>query len=133
MITLSPKEANSGDVLFEPENTKGPFNQSLGLSAININEGEGEYVLYVAAPGMHREDFSVCIDKKTITIVASNREEASYANHRENNFSEWKRSLTLPDNADPLLTAATFNNGELEIHIPKGQNTEKDPLTLYVY
>ena len=103
------------------------------LSTINIDEAEQEYVLYVAAPGMQREDISVSVENGVITIVATGNKNEESANHGEQNSSEWKKSLRLPQNADPLLTAATCINGELQIHIPKGDNTEEKPLLIHVY
>jgi HSP20 family protein len=103
------------------------------LSTINIDEAEQEYVLYVAAPGMQREDISVSVEKGIITIIATGNKKEVAANHSKYNSPAWKKSFILPQNADPLLTAATCINGELRIHIPKGDNTEERPLMIHVY
>lgn len=106
----------------------------MGLSAININEQKEEYILYASAPGMRREDFYVSVDKKIITIIAAGKEVESYfKNIAGQTLSKQISTFTLPDNADPLLTCATYNNGSLEIHIPKGKNTEEKPLLIHVY
>jgi HSP20 family molecular chaperone IbpA len=131
--TLSPKKREKPSSLYQQEKTKDSF-QRMGLSAININEEKEEYILYAAAPGMRREDFYVSVDRKIITIIAAGKEgEPYFKNIGELHLAEQIRTFTLPDNADPLLTCATYNNGSLEIHIPKGKNTEEKPLLIHVY
>jgi len=61
------------------------------------------------------------------------RRRTYFKNGGEQDLSERVRTFTLPDNADPLLICATYNNGSLEIHIPKGKNTEEKPLLIHVY
>jgi len=104
----------------------------MGLSAININEAAEEYILYATASGLRREDFYVSVEKKIVTIVAGGRE-SWFNKTEEENLSEQVRTFTLPDDADPLLTAATYTNGSLEIHIPKGENREEKPVLIHVY
>ena len=129
--TLSPKKGEKSSPHYQPEKTKDSFDR-MGLSAININEAEEEYILYATASGLRREDFYVSVDKRIITIIASGKESHS-KNKVQQDLSEQVRTLTLPDDADPLLTAATYTNGSLEIHIPKGENTEEKPLLIHVY
>jgi HSP20 family molecular chaperone IbpA len=131
--TLSPKKRETPSSPYEQEKTKNSF-QRMGLSAININEQEEEYILYAAAPGLRREDFYVSVARKIITIIAAGKEgEPYFKNISGQDLSEQVRTFTLPDNADPLLMCATYNNGSLEIHIPKGKNTEEKPLLIHVY
>ena len=130
--TLSPKKREKPS-LYQTGQTKDPY-QSMGLSAIHINEKKEEYILYASAPGMRREDFYVSVNKKIVTIIAAGREgEPYFKNAGGQDLSERVRTFTLPDNADPLLICATYNNGSLEIHIPKGKNTEEKPLLIHVY
>jgi HSP20 family molecular chaperone IbpA len=105
----------------------------LQLSTINISEADQEYVLYATAPGLQREDISVSIEKRIITIVSTGNKDQPPSDPSRLNPSEWKKSLKLPENADPLFTSATCINGELQIHIPKGFNTEEKPLLIHVY
>jgi HSP20 family protein len=131
--TLSPKKRETLSSLHQQEKASNSL-QQMGLSAININEGKEEYILYASAPGLRREDFYVSIDKKIITIIAAGKQgEPYFKNLDEADLSEQISTFMLPDNADPLLTCATYNNGSLEIHIPKGKNTEEKPLLIHVY
>ena|SRR5258706_13523848 len=132
--TLSPSDEKTlPSAFYEPIKSIDMLQQVTQPSAIHITEDKGEYRLYIAAPGMRREDFFVCIDKNIITISGGKREETQYYEDRYNEDSEWVQTFVLPENADPLLSCATYINGELEIHIPKGKNTEEKPLLVYVY
>lgn len=104
-------------------------------SAINMNEGKGEYVVYVAVPGMERKDFSVSINNKLLTVAAVKREAIHcFSLFDEQSFPEWKETFTLPDDADTVMTAAVYKNGELEIHIPKGKDAQAGkPVDIYIY
>lgn len=119
MLTLSPFEE-----------VQAPSYDLLELSAININEEEKEYVLVATASGLRRENLHVCVEKKVLTIIANNQLDGAPV--KKGDRSE-VRYCPLPDNADPLLTCATYQNGSLEIHIPKGTNTEEKPLLIHVY
>jgi HSP20 family protein len=118
MTTLSSKD----------EKLKRSTRRVMELSAININEEEREYVLFATASGLRREDFSISVDKKVLTVIAAGSEAPIEPKKKGGkNPADQVRTFTLPDNADPLLTCATYNNGSLEIHIPKGRNTEDKP------
>jgi HSP20 family protein len=103
--------------------------QPLQLSSINISEADQEYILYVATPGKKREDISVSVEKGVVTIVAADKNEGTLP--RIKNY--WKKTIKLPPNADPLLSAASCINGELQIHIPKGESIDEKPQLIHVY
>ncbi|MFN8289841.1 MAG: Hsp20/alpha crystallin family protein [Chitinophagaceae bacterium] len=104
-------------------------------SAIKVNESGSEYVVYVAVPGMERKDFSLTIDKKMLTVAAVKKEAVHcFSLFDEQTFPEWKESFILPEDADTVMTAAVYRNGELEIHIPKGKNhNEGKPVDVFIY
>lgn len=104
--------------------------------AANISETETEYFIIMGIPGLHREDFSIKIDKSVITIAAKKESPAfSCVNDRcEYDYTDWSRAFALPADADSLLASAEYQNGELIIHIPRsdaGENQVK--ATIYVY
>ncbi|HKC35412.1 MAG TPA: Hsp20/alpha crystallin family protein [Chitinophagaceae bacterium] len=130
--TLSPKKREMSASLYTQGKTKDSA-ELMGLSAININEAEEEYILYATAAGLCREDLYVSVDKKIVTIIAAGSKEPYFKKKGGKDLSEQVRTFILPDDADPLLTAASYSNGSLEIHIPKGSNTEEKPLLIHVY
>lgn len=118
----------------KPQNLAGKRDTAI-TSAINMNEGKEEYVVYVAVPGMERKDFSVTINNKLLTVAAVKKEAIHcFSLFDEQSFAEWKETFTLPDDADTVMTAAVYKNGELEIHIPKGKDVHAGkPVDIYIY
>lgn len=104
-------------------------------SAINVDEKNEEYVVYVAVPGMQRKDFSVNISSKLLTVAAAKKEAMHcFSPYNEQNFAKWQETFSLPEDADTVMTAAVYRNGELEIHIPKGKSTTTStPVEVFVY
>ncbi len=103
--------------------------------SVNIDDQEAEYVVYLAVPGMERKDFSVSICHGKLMVAAAKREALHTASPCEKQtFPEWKETYSLPQDADTMMTAALYRNGELEIHIPKGkQDTSDSPVEVFVY
>lgn len=102
---------------------------------INVGNAKNEYIIYVAVPGMQRKDFSVIIKNNKLTVSAAKTEALHcFSTIERLSFPEWKETFTLPDDADTVMTAAIYKNGELEIHIPKGRSyTTGSPVELFVY
>lgn len=89
-----------------------------------LQESQDEYVLYVAVPGMQRKDFAITIKGKEL-IVSANKKETLHIFHEneEPTHLRWAETFKLPEDADTVMTAAVYRNGELAIHIPKGKST----------
>lgn len=111
--------------------------EALCIPAVNIIETATEYVLEIASPGMHREDFNIEIEQSVISISAKsekNSEVSSVSDRCEYNYTEWTRAFALPEDADVVLAHAKYCNGELIIRIPRGNTNEnKEKTTVYVY
>jgi HSP20 family protein len=113
----------------------GRFTLAVNLFTMNINEGKEEYIIYVAVPGMLREDISISIKNKKLTVSASKKEALHcFMDSDKEDFSNWKESIILPVDANTVMTAAVYRNGELQIHIPKGKTeTIGDITEVFVY
>lgn len=107
-----------------------------GIGSVSaMNESTEEYVLYVAVPGMQRKDFSIAIKGKELIISADKKEAMHvFPAKEEQSFLHWEEIFKLPADADTVMTAAVYRNGELAIHIPKGKNTAARSLVdIFVY
>ena len=103
--------------------------------AVNIDEDEQEYVLYMGLPGMERKDFEITVSNGVLAIKANQLANARcYRDRCEYSFSEWKRTFLLPKDADVIFSQAHYQNGELVVHIPKGYELKNNEETvIYVY
>lgn len=104
-------------------------------STMVIDDNGGEYVVYLVVPGMERADFSISIDKSKLIVKAAKKQSlhSFFGDNKAVNLSE---SIDLPADADTLLTAALYRNGEVQVHIPKGitSGPVTSPMTeVYLY
>lgn len=106
------------------------------IPAVNIFETISEYLVVIAAPGLERENFSIVADQSVITISAKKENVSrSWVRDRfEYDYTDWTRAFTLPADAEAMLADATYQNGELLIHIPRSNTCEcPENVTIYVY
>lgn len=108
------------------------FNDSLARSGgstfvpkVDILETEKAFELHVAAPGLSKEDFRIELNDNVLTVSGERRmkDEKKEKNFYsiETNYGAFSRSFTLPENVDSTKIAAKYNNGILELTIPKDE------------
>jgi HSP20 family protein len=99
--------------------------------AVNIRETDDSYKIEMAAPGMKKEDFKISVDNETLTISSEAKQEASEKNEhysrKEFSFSSFTRSFNLPEFADTEKIAASYENGIMNIIIPKKEEARPKP------
>ena len=91
--------------------------------AVNVSEGDTEFRLEVAVPGLRKEDIDLKIEDETLIISASKEEktEESKENYtrREFNFNNFERRFELNESIDIENIKADFADGILSIVLPK--------------
>ncbi|MGQ0739307.1 MAG: Hsp20/alpha crystallin family protein [Bacteroidota bacterium] len=120
----------------EIEDEKNMIDPALLMPAVNISETATEYLVVMAAPGLHRDDFCIEINQSVITISAQKEIfPADAVNDRcEYNYTDWTRAFSLPPDAEALLAHAEYRNGELIIRIPRDAKSGScEKITIYVY
>lgn len=111
------------------------FEQGLMLSQAfktDISEREDAYVVSAELPGMAKSDIHVDFDNNILTIAAAHTENNEKENedgvivHRERRTSSVKRQFTF-NNIERDTIHASYDNGVLEITLPKLQHSETSP------
>ncbi|QYA25775.1 Hsp20/alpha crystallin family protein [Gramella sp. MT6] len=105
---------------------------SIGTSipAVNIMETEDSFNVEVAAPGMTKEDFNIELDNDVLTISSEDKKENETTDkngrftRKEFSYSTFKRAFSLPDSVDSAKISASYNNGVLEIALPKKEEAK---------
>jgi len=92
---------------------------------VDILEDEKAFELHVAVPGMNKEDFKIDLNDNYLTVSG---ERKFSKEKKENNFysvetqyGTFSRTFTLPENVDAQKISAKYNNGILEILVPKDE------------
>lgn len=108
------------------------FNESLTRSGgssfvpkVDILEKDQAYELHVAVPGMNKEDFKIDLKDNYLTISGerkfTNEKKDKNFHSVETQYGAFSRSFSLPENVDGTKINAKYNNGILELTIPKDE------------
>lgn len=107
------------------------FNESVGRSGgsayafipkTDIIEGEKAFEIHMAVPGMSKEDFTIDLKDNQLT-VSGERKTAKELKYRsiETQYGTFKRQFVLPENVNGERIEAKYNNGILELIVPKDE------------
>ncbi|OJU74908.1 MAG: heat-shock protein [Bacteroidetes bacterium 47-18] len=100
---------------------------STTLPSVNIRETDNSYEVELAAPGMEKSDFNIELHGNRLVISSSRKaenetKEENYT-RKEFSYQSFQRSFTLPeDNVIADDISARYENGLLQVHIPKKEN-----------
>jgi len=98
---------------------------------VNIKETGDAYLLDVVAPGMDKSDFKVNVDKNLLTISAEKKSELKDENEKmikkEFSFRAFSRSFKLDDTIDATAINAKYDQGVLNIKLPKKEEVKLMP------
>jgi len=93
------------------------------VPAMDLVEEQDHYVLRADLPGMTEEDVNIELDDNVLTVSGERKEESETKHegyHRiERSRGSFSRALTLPEGVDAEAISASFDNGVLEVRIPK--------------
>jgi len=97
----------------------------------NIKETDKDFKVELCVPGFKKEDFKIDIEDSTLT-VSSEREEKKKEDdknyrRREFSYSSFSRTLQLPENIDENNINAKYDNGMLELTLPKKEVSVSKP------
>ncbi len=90
---------------------------------VDIYEDEHNISIRVEVPGMNQKDIDVQVENNTLTIrgertLEKDQKEENF--HRiERRYGSFMRSFTLPNTVDTEKVSASYNNGVLDITLPK--------------
>ncbi|MFZ6012680.1 MAG: Hsp20/alpha crystallin family protein [Bacteroidota bacterium] len=92
---------------------------------VDIIENEKAFEIQLAAPGMNKDDFKLDLNDNFLTISGERKfsKELNENNFRsiETAYGTFSRSFSLPDSVDAAKISAKYNNGILEITLPKDE------------
>jgi HSP20 family protein len=93
------------------------------IPAMDLLETDDDFVLRADLPGMTESDVNIELEDNVLTVSGerkSEHEDRREGFHRlERAFGSFSRSLTLPKGIDPEAVNASFNQGVLEVRVPK--------------
>ena len=89
---------------------------------VDISQDDHEYLLKADLPEMKKDDVRVTVEDGILSVSGerkSVKEDQKKKFHRiERSFGNFRRSFTLPEDADSTKVTAEFRDGVLKVHLP---------------
>lgn len=105
------------------------WSRALKVPAVNITEHKDAYKVFLAAPGMKKDDFKIDIQGNMLTISCAKEEQADEKDRKytrkEYSYSVFSRSFTLPEEIVQEKIDARYEDGVLKIVLPRKEEAQK--------
>ena len=89
---------------------------------VDISEDDHGYLLKADLPEMKKDDVKVTVEDGILSVSGERRtekEDRKKKFHRiERSYGTFRRSFTLPEDADSTKVTAEFRDGVLKVHLP---------------
>src|SRR5437667_4099742 len=89
---------------------------------VDISEDDQGYLLKADLPEMKKDDVRVTVEDGILSVSGerkSEKEDLKKKFHRvERSFGNFRRSFTMPGDADSAKVTAEFRDGVLKVHLP---------------
>jgi HSP20 family protein len=103
---------------------------------VNIRETKDGYVLDVVAPGFEKQDFKISMEGELLTLSAERKQESKTAEERflkrEFSFKSFSRSFRMDDQIDRSAITAKYEQGILQLTLPKKEEVKLVPKEINV-
>lgn len=99
-----------------------------GGPKVEVGENDEELILRADMPGLSRDDFSVEIDDRFVTLRAEQRSAREEKGHgyyySEKAFGSFSRTIPLPCEVDGSKAKAKYRRGQLVVELPKTERSK---------
>ena len=104
---------------------------------VDISESKDSYLIRAEVPGMKKEDFSLEVKDNTLTLSGEKKLEqpAEGVEYRrvERVAGKFVRTFTLPELVKHDAIKATYQDGVLEIQVPKAEEAKPKQIKITVH
>ncbi len=102
--------------------------------AMDVQRTDDALTLRADVPGIEPDDIRITVEDGTLTVSGEHEErseidEEGYV-RRERHYGSFRRSMTLPLEAEPDKIKATTKNGVVEITIPVGEKRAAEKIEI---
>ncbi len=92
---------------------------------VDIIEREKAFEIQVAVPGMKKEDFKIDLKEHELTVSGERKHpegiNEKYFSSLQTQYGTFVRTFILPEDVDAEKIGATYENGILELVVPKDE------------
>ena len=102
---------------------------------VDVKEDNDAYQVHAELPGVRKDDIHVSIDGPVVSISAERKQEKEVKEgervlRTERYFGKVSRSFQLGQEIDEAKASARFNDGVLELKLPKKAEAQAKRLTI---
>jgi HSP20 family protein len=106
------------------------------IPAMDLVETDDHFVLKADLPGLKEEDVNIEVEENVLTVSGERKSEHEDKREGyvrvERSYGSFRRSLTLPKGVDAEAVTANFENGVLEVRIPKPEERKPRRVAIQV-
>lgn len=100
-----------------------------GTPKVDVIDREAEVIVRAELPGVAKEDLDVTVTDDSVTLKAhtshEEKQEKGEYYRREMSYGEYQRTVALPHAVNGEKARATFNDGVLELTLPKLETSSR--------
>lgn len=104
--------------------------------AVDVTANDDAYIVRADIPGVKKEDLKVDITNNTLTIKGERKKEEKIEEDKyvliERSYGSFSRSFTLPPNVDVAKIKANYDNGVLDLILPKKEDSKPKEIAIEV-
>lgn len=107
------------------------------VAAIDVHETDAAYKVHVDMPGVKKEDIRISLDNGVLTVKGETRQESKEEKdgkliRQERHVGQFIRQLSVGADVDAQAVRAAFEDGVLEITLPKRPATPEEGVKISI-
>ncbi|MBW6468760.1 MAG: Hsp20/alpha crystallin family protein [Coriobacteriia bacterium] len=103
------------------------------MPKIDVKSKGDDIVVHAELPGIDPDEVEIEVTDGVLTIKGERKAEEEREGEgwliRESSYGSFERSMVLPEGVDPGSISAEYNDGILEVHVPKALEAAKPKIT----
>ena len=111
-----------------------PLEERGWAPALDVFEKEDKFVVKAEIPGMKEEDIDVSVVGDMLTIKGEKKSETEVKEEDyyccEHSYGSFSRSIALPSTVDATKIEAAYENGILEVSLPKAPEVKPKKIAI---
>ena len=97
--------------------------------SVDLKETEGEIIIKADIPGVSQDDLDITVDGNMVTLKGEIKQDQNYEEKgyhlSERRYGSFYRTISLPVEVKPKEATARYQNGVLELRVPKVETVRK--------
>lgn len=103
--------------------------------AVDLYEKDDHFMIKAELPGVDKNDINIDLKDRLLTLSGerTHDKEVNEENYyrRERSYGKFQRAFTLPADVDSDKIEAAFNDGVLQIKVPKPEEKKAKKVTIH--